>query len=116
MALVKLRTKSPVVIDSMTGETSVVYMDVDSVTVEDSGYTSTSTYRVNFGESKKVIKTESRFFTRAQSTQLFTYLGAQGSNFDEQLYNLIPKVALYRLGVAGYWGLTSNDWEIDNDN
>ena len=113
MALAKLKTKSQVVIDSMTGETSTVYMEVNSVTVEESGYTSTSTYRIDFGLSKKVIKTESKFFSREQSITLFAALGAQGSNFDEQLYDLVPKVALYQLGAAGYWGLTSNDWELD---
>lgn len=113
MALVKLKTKNPVVIDSMTGETSTVYMEVNSVIIDGIGYTSNTTFKVDFGVSKKVIKNESRFFTRVESISLFTALGASGSNFDEQLYNLIPKVALYRVGAAGYWGLTSNDWETD---
>jgi len=113
MALVKFKTKNPVVIDSMTGESSTVYMEVNSVTVEESGYTSKSSYSIDFGVSKKVIKTDSKFFSRAQSVALFASLGAQGANFDEQLFDLIPKVTLYRLGALGYWGLTSNDWELD---
>jgi len=113
MALVKLRTKQPVVIDSMTGASSIVYMEVDNVSISDSGYVSNSTYRVVTGEGKEIIKQDSKTFTREQSVQLFTLLGANGANFDEQLFDLIPKVALYRLGVAAYWGLTSNDWEID---
>lgn len=113
MALVKFKTKNPVIIDSMTGVTSTVYMQVDSVSVNESGYTSKTSYRIDSTSGKKLIKTDSKMFNRTEAITLFIALGANGSNFDQQLFDLIPKVALYRLGVAGYWELTSLDWEID---
>lgn len=113
MALAKLKTKTPVVIDSMTGATSIICMEVYSVSVTSDGYTSDSNYMtIDENGAETLIKRDTKFFTRAQSIALFTILGAEGSNFDQQLFSLIPKVALYRLGVAAYWGLTSNDWEI----
>lgn len=112
-----IKTKQPVVYDTMKQLESIIYLDVSKVTIESNGYVNmynaTSDYYVLDENGNKInIKNTEAHFTREEAKELFTALGAVGDDFDTQLFDLIPKVTLYTVGQEGYWGLTSNDWEI----
>lgn len=112
MILSTIKTKQAVIYDPIIQKSGIVFLDITEVKINGNGYTSRSVYYVVENEKRIDLKIEFKSFTRAQAVQLFNALSVVGNNFDEQIFNLIPKVAMYRLGISGDFGLTSNDWEI----
>ncbi len=112
MALATIKSTRPAIYEPLKQTAAVIYLEVLEVTIFDGGYKSKSRYYVVINGSKTPLKIETKEFTRANAIALQSALQVTGANFDEQLFNLIPKVALYRASQSGDYGLLQNEWEM----
>jgi hypothetical protein len=107
-----IKTKQPVIYNERLGLSDIIYLDVNKVSVNDEMYVADSEYYRIENDTKFVIEITQAHFTRTEAKQLFNLFQVEGDDFDTQLFNLIPLVTLQTVGNQGYWGLTSDDWEI----
>lgn len=110
--IAEIKTKNPVIYNAIKAISGIVYLRINELRVTEDGYNAITQYGTkdadgNFFE----LINEATKFTREQALGLYQALGAQGTSFDEQLFDLIPKALIYVAGASGYWGLTSSDWE-----
>lgn len=111
--IVEIKTKQPVIYEAIKSLTAIVYLRMNELRVTESGYEALTQYGTKDEDGKFYeLINEATKFSREEALQLYAALGAQGTTFDEQLFDLFPKALMYVAGGSGYWGLGGEDWEI----
>jgi hypothetical protein len=114
-----IRTKLPVVIDSIKQTEAVVYIKILNVLYDGTSYAATAEYSVqeqsteeeNATFSKRVIALDSVKFLVEEAQAMEMLLEVEGTTVSERLADIIPKLTMYQAGVSSIFGLGPDDFE-----
>jgi hypothetical protein len=113
-----IRTKLPVVIDSIKQTEAVVYIKILNVLYNGTSYIATAEYSVqeqgteeNAIFSKRVIALDSVKFSMEEAQEMEMLLEVEGTTVSERLADIIPKLTMYQAGVSSVFGLGPDDFE-----
>ena len=114
-----IRTKLPVVIDTIKQTQAVVYIKILNVLYDGTSYAATAEYSVqeqgteeeNATFSKRVIALDSVKFSVEEAQAMEMLLEVEGTTVSERLADIIPKLTMYQAGVSSVFGLGPDDFE-----
>lgn len=112
MAICKAKTKNTKLVEPLEQIFAIIYLEVKTVGVTEYGYSASTEYYYIQNQKKKVLKRENISISRSDAKQLFTLLGATGEDFDAQIFDLIPKIAMHMVSNSNDFGTTNIDWEL----
>lgn len=112
MAICTAKTKIQKLVEPLEQVSAIIYLEVKSVGVTEHGYSACTEYNYIKNGKKMVLKRENTSLSRSEAKQLFTLLGAAGEDFDAQIFDLIPKIAIHMVTNSNDFGTTSSDWEL----
>ena len=119
-----IRTKTPVIIDSINQISAIVYIKIINIVYSEKGYAATAEYsrlletKDEYGEpttTKVVLNRDSIQFSIAEAQQMEVLLGVTGTTVSERLADIIPKLTMYQAGVSQVFGLGPEDFEEVED-
>jgi len=108
-----IKTKIPVLYDSINQGTGIVYLGIGPITFDGQIYTaSTHYYTINDAGVNIFFSNGESRFTNEEADSLFIALGISGDTFTTKFINLIANSAKYQVGTIGVFALTSVNWEL----
>ena len=106
------KTKQEVELDSRTGKTGIVFVDVGEVMFNGLAFYGKADYYHLENGVRTPIESTVATFTVAEADALAAQAALDGNTFSEQFTSLIIRATLYQFQTAQYYGIGAADWEI----
>lgn len=106
------KTKQEVELDSRTGKTGIVFVDVSEVMFNGLAFYGKADYYYKENDVRVPIEQTTATFTIAEANALAAQGALDGDTFSDEFTSLIIRATLYQFQTAQYYGIGAADWEI----
>jgi hypothetical protein len=113
--MIVLKSKKQVLVNPVLLNKNYVYMQINDITYDASGYRASYVYYNIVGAENQYAPIHTGIFTLsiAQATQIEQMGGGiEGNNFTQKFNDLIVKATIHQMGVESVFGLQATDWEV----
>lgn len=109
------KTKQEVEVNARTGDTAVVFVEIGDVTFNGLAFYGRASYFYFENDARIPIEETTATFTVDEANQLASMAALDGTTFTDQFISLIIRATMYQFDTAQYYGLSSADWEVVNE-